>query len=258
MAMSSTPGAACTAVVLAGGFGSRIRHLLGSLPKPLAPVCGKPFLHWVVEYLQRQGAARIVLLTHYEARQVDCFAASVTRPGLIVESLREEQHQGTGGAAIEAIRALPDLAETFVLLNGDSLVIADLAPAFQQVARGSAGAILGVRVPDASLFGTLEVDGAGHLLRFSEKRPGRGTVNAGVYVLRKAALRLYDSGTRPLSIETGVFPAMLAAGEDIRVVETDAPFIDIGTEATLSLAENFVATHLAAYPRPPQRLGPGP
>ena len=64
-----------TAVILAGGFGNRIKHRLGSVPKPLAVVANQPFLHWIFHNLQKQGIRKIVLLTHYEADQIHEFAA---------------------------------------------------------------------------------------------------------------------------------------------------------------------------------------
>ena len=116
--------------------------------------------------------------------------------------------------------------------------------ALEIVDDGAAGAILGVIVEDASRYGTLAfAEEDGRLRSFSEKRKGLGVINAGIYVLRKSTLKAYDTGQRPLSIETDVFPAMLVAGEDMRVVPTVGEFIDIGTEGTLTLASKFVTRH---------------
>ncbi len=232
------------AVVLAGGFGTRISHLLGTLPKPLAPVCGEPFLYWVIKFLRLQGVGRILLLTHHESEQIQVFASRVSTLDSPVECLREPAPLGTGGAVLNAIKEFPELGENFLLVNGDSLVLADLSTLWHLLEAGADGVLLGVPVPDAARYGSLEIDEDGRLLRFAEKRAGRGLINAGVYGLRKSVLARFDDGRRPLSIETELFPELLAAGGDLRVATSGAHFLDIGTEATLPLAEIFVREHL--------------
>jgi D-glycero-alpha-D-manno-heptose 1-phosphate guanylyltransferase len=233
-----------TAVVLAGGFGTRIRHLLGTLPKPLAPVCGEPFLHWVLANLRNQGANRVLLLAHYESAQVVEFARRESDASCRIDCLVEDSPLGTGGAILSAIKEV-DLPEIFLLVNGDSLVITDITPAMSYVEGGAVGAIIGVQVDDGARYGTLEFAEDGRLCRFKEKREGvGGMVNSGMYVMRKSVIVRYDTGRRPLSIETEVFSSMLVAGEDIRVVPTTAAFIDIGTKESLPTAEAFVVNHL--------------
>jgi len=102
--------------------------------------------------------------------------------------------------------------------------------------------LLGVRVPDASRFGTLKTDEHSRLLGFSEKRPGAGLVNGGVYLFRRAALARFPA-QRPLSIEYDVFPALVLQNANIKVVSCDAPFLDIGTESTLAQAGVFIEQH---------------
>jgi D-glycero-alpha-D-manno-heptose 1-phosphate guanylyltransferase len=242
------------AVVLAGGFGTRIRHLLGPVPKPLAPVCGQPFLHWVVEFLRSQGVGRILLLTHHASEQVQAFAdrASVDRSP--VSCLRESEPLGTGGSILNAIRHYPDLQEEFIVVNGDSLVLSQLSVAWNLLLEGADGVLVGVPVDDAERYGSLEADASGRLMRFAEKRPGRGLVNAGVYMLRKSVLASFDEDRRPLSIELDLFPAMLAAGANLRIFADNAEFLDIGTEATLPLAEAFVREFLLPNMRATARM----
>lgn len=233
-----------TAVVLAGGFGTRIRHLIGTLPKPLVPVCGEPFLHWVLANLRNQGANRVLLLAHYESAQVIDFASKASDASCRIDCLVEDSPLGTGGAILSAIK-LVDLPEIFLLVNGDSLVITDITPALSYVEDGAVGAIIGVQMEDGARYGALEFAEDGRLCRFREKREGAGgMINSGVYVMRKSVIVKYDTGKRPLSIETEVFSSMLGAGEDIRVVPTTADFIDIGTKETLPAAEAFVMNNL--------------
>ncbi len=231
-----------TAVILVGGFGTRIKHLLGKLPKPLALVNGKPFLYWIIYNLRFNGANEILLLTHYENTQIERFAENITDDSCPIKCLHEMIPEGTGGAILSATR-LVNLPEIFVAINGDSLILENFNEAISVVNKGSAGAIIGVKTSDASRFGTLNFTKNGQLNKFEEKKLGSGTINAGVYVLRKSMLQKYEKINRPLSLEHDIFPAMLEAKEDIRVIESDAEFLDIGTEASFSLAEEFVRRH---------------
>jgi D-glycero-alpha-D-manno-heptose 1-phosphate guanylyltransferase len=100
-----------------------------------------------------------------------------------------------------------------------------------------------VRVPDAARFGSLSTDNTGRLTGFREKQPGYGLVNGGVYLFRKSLLeRLGCLG--PCSMEHDIFPELINNGVNIRVIETEAPFIDIGTPETVMHAETFVRSHL--------------
>lgn len=217
------------AVVLAGGFGKRIQHVLPDLPKPLAPVNGKPFLEWVVRWLRHQGVQNIVISSGHMAEKTAAAAKA-----LDVDCVAEAEPLGTAGGFLNAIAGRGDGA--WLVCNGDSLALADLGPVF-----GDTAAILGVRVPDASRFGSLDVAG-GRLKGFAEKKPGAGLINAGVYFFTGREISSFPA-QRPLSFETEVFPRL----EGIRVVETDAPFLDIGTEATLKMADRFISSNMERF-----------
>jgi D-glycero-alpha-D-manno-heptose 1-phosphate guanylyltransferase len=103
--------------------------------------------------------------------------------------------------------------------------------------------MVAVRVPDAGRYGGLDLGDNQMLRGFSEKRPGVGLVNAGVYLLRDTTIARFPKGA-PLSLEYDVFPALLAEGARIAVRPCDAPFLDIGTEASLGRADAFVREHM--------------
>lgn len=225
-------------VILAGGSGTRIRHLLPDLPKPLAPVAGRPFLEWVIRYFRKQGLADIVVSAGFLSERIFEFSKSSG-----VTCIAESQPLGTGGGFVHALSAAGDRGGDVLACNGDSLVLADLKLLLAEFGDGGVdAALLGVRVPDASRFGTLKTDASGRLLGFAEKHPGAGLVNGGVYLFRRALLARFP-GQRPLSFEYDVFPALLSQGANIRVVSCEAPFLDIGTEATLAQAGAFIEKH---------------
>ena len=130
-----------------------------------------------------------------------------------------------------------------LVCNGDSLALVALQPliaAFEQP--GTDVAMLAVSADDASHFGALDVDDAGRLHGFREKRPGSGLINAGVYLIRDPGL-LLSRFPSPCSLETEVFPRLLGTGARIQVARCDGAFIDIGREETLLQADSFVERH---------------
>ena len=233
-----------SAVVLAGGFGRRIQHLLPDLPKPMAPVNGRPFLEWVVRYLAAQKIRRVILSTGHLAETIEKHFQSQPVKDVRVACVPETKPLGTAGGFLNAIHDAADggrpQGPAWLVMNGDSLAPAPLAQMFQSLDDSkNDGAILGVRVADASRFGTISQNARGELAGFNEKKPGAGVINAGIYLFRAAAIDSFPDKT-PLSFETEVFPALIAEKIRLKVCVTDAPFLDIGTPESLPLAEEFI------------------
>ena len=229
-----------TAVALAGGFGTRIRHVLPDLPKPMAPVCGRPFVEWVVRYLARQGVTRVVISTGYLAEKIEGHFARTGINGVTVRCYPETTPLGTAGGFLNAAGLSGDAPGAWLVLNGDSLILSGFEGMIAALGEGrAAGAIMGRRVEDASRYGTLEFGGDGGLTRFAEKRPGSGVINAGVYLLRGELLERIG-GERPLNFEQDVFPDLIKGGANLQVVEAEGEFLDIGTEESLKEAEGFI------------------
>ena len=236
-----------TAVILAGGLGTRIRHLLGDLPKPMAPVAGRPFLEWVVRYFARQGIGRFVLSTGYRAEPIERHFDTQPVPGVEVVCVREVQQMGTAGGFLNAVAISGIESPVWLVANGDSLALGGAGDLLSAVRSGVAsGAILGLAMPDTARYGTIEKATNGNLVSIAEKRPGAGLINAGVYAFRRELLAEFPA-TRPLSFETEVFPSLLGEGHALKVTECKAPFLDIGTEASLGRAENFIQDHASWF-----------
>ena len=227
-----------TAVILAGGLGTRIRHLLDGRPKPLAMVAGKPFLEWVIRYLAQQGIENFIVSAGYRADLIADFCAALALPNVCVRAVEEASPQGTAGGFLHA--AAGDASKSWLVCNGDSLVCANLASFLSlQETDPEDGRLVALHVEESSRYGNLRVDAHGCLAAFDEKVAGSGLINAGIYLLRARLLdRLPDQ--RPLSFETDWFPALLKEGRRFRVDKVSAPFIDIGTESSLREAEAFI------------------
>jgi NDP-sugar pyrophosphorylase family protein len=235
------------AVILAGGYGTRIRHLLADLPKPMAPVNGRPFVEWIVRWLAAQQIRRVVLSTGYLAEVIARHFASQPVAGVTVTCVPETTPLGTAGGFLNAVRASGLRPAAWCLLNGDSLTFPDLAEATGVLGDDSvSGVIFGRELPDASRYGTLVSDAGGRLVCFAEKRPGRGVINSGIYVLRDSLLVKFGA-KRPLSLEQDVFPALTGGGVSLRVLTMNAPFLDIGTPETLPQADLFIRQNLSRF-----------
>lgn len=230
------------AVILAGGFGTRIKHLLGDLPKPMAPVNGKPFIEWIVRYLAAQKIQNVILSTGHLAETIERHFQSQPVKNVCVTYVPETNPLGTAGGFLNAIRHAKEIPVAWLVINGDSLAPAPLDEMFQSLAEAKTeGAILGVRVPDASRFGTISQNAHDDLTGFNEKKSGAGIINAGIYLFRENVIEKFPVKT-PLSFETDVFPSLIARGIRLKVCVTSAPFLDIGTPESLPLAENFIRT----------------
>lgn len=234
-----------TAVILAGGRGTRVRALYPDVPKPLIPVASEAFLYWVTAWYANQGVSDFVYSAGHLGNQVEHWVRQRPMPPLVRQVRIENEPLGTGGGLLNCL----DLCRDWVLVaNGDSLCLANLSAFLALHQRpGLDGAILGVDVDDASRYGTLDVDIDGRLKAFREKQPGTGTVNSGTYLFRRTTLeRLRQPGS--FSIEHDLVPEILASGGDFRVQRvTVVEFIDIGIPETVVTASDFIARNRARF-----------
>ena len=236
-----------SAVILAGGFGTRIKHLLGDLPKPMAPVNGRPFLEWVVRWLAAQNIRRVVLSTGYMAEVVEKHFASQPVTDVQVSCVPETTPLGTAGGFLNAVHQSKIDSSAWFLMNGDTLAFVNLADAIHSLQNDStAGVIYGREVPDTSRYGSLVTDSSGRLECFAEKRPGQGVISTGVYLFRDSLVKQFSSKV-PLSLEQEVFPALTAAGVSLKVLPMNNPFLDIGTPDTLREADLFIQQNIAQF-----------
>jgi NDP-sugar pyrophosphorylase family protein len=228
-------------IILAGGKGTRIRHLQPDVPKPLIDIAGQPFIEWVIRYLAKERVGQFVISLGHLAEKAEAYFARRPVDGLKITTIHERSPLGTGGAVKFAAAATD--GDPLLITNGDSIVLANLDEAWRRIADPQVdGVLVGVDVDDASRFGGLDVDASLRLIGFREKQPGRGLINAGIYLFKRRLLDAFPSRT-PLSVETDVFPSLLGQGLRLEVVSCRAPFLDIGTPETLSEAPGFIRTY---------------
>ncbi len=221
--MSASGSPSC--IVLAGGLGTRLRGVVGTLPKCLAPVGRRPFLALQLEALRAAGITDVVLSLGYGAQQV-IDAIGTLASATPVRWVVEREPLGTGGAIAHAMDALA-LDECWVA-NGDTYLEANVSELIPPLDRAG-GELLRmalVRVDDRSRFGGVTVSADRRVTGFVEKgRGGPGCINAGLYRLARAALPAALRGA--FSLEQDVLPALAAQGA-VTALELHGRFTDIG------------------------------
>ncbi len=210
------------AIVLAGGFGTRLRTVVSDVPKPMAPVAGRPFLSYLLDELLRQGYRHTVLATGYLHEKVEDFFGH-DYCGMALDYARETSPLGTGGAIVNGLQYCRE--ERVTVLNGDTLFRID-HDRLLAVGDGCRLALVLRQVADAGRYGAVEVDAQGCVTAFREKDPagGEGLINGGIYRLQRSLLDSWPLG-QPFSFEKEV---MQPLRETFRAYRSDTYFIDIG------------------------------
>ena len=231
-----------TAVILAGGLGTRLRSVVPDLPKPMAPVNGRPFLACLMDYWLQQGIQHFVLSVGYRHQSIiDYFGSNYC--GSPVEYVVEETPLGTGGGLLLAAEKLSP-NEPFLLSNGDTYFAVDLArlDTFARATQADWCFSL-FRTNEAGRYMGMDVAANGQIIRLkSESVGGGGLANGGVYWLHPRALRdgAFAVGSS-ISLENDLFPAAVAAGQQLMGLEFGGTFIDIGVPADYRRAPGLLA-----------------
>ena len=225
-----------TAVILAGGLGTRLRKIVSDRPKVMAEINGKPFLYYLLDQLAEAGIERVVISTGYMSQIIEETIGSLYR-NLHIEYSREEKPLGTAGA-LKLSKQIVD-SEYCLVMNGDSYTEFDVFSLFMFFKEKKASIVLLVKmVPDASRFGTIHINEQNEIIRFTEKGGtiDNGFINAGIYMMESSAFNKIPD-REPCSLEYDFFPVMI--GKGIYGSEANGKFIDIGTPKSYAQAEKF-------------------
>ncbi len=219
------------ALVLVGGFGTRLRPLTLTTPKQMLPIAGTPMIEWVVGRLAQYGVDEVVLSLGYRP---DAFIEAYPDQmcaGVAIRYVTEPEPLGTSGAvryaALEA-----GLDETFLVLNGDVLTDLDVGSLIDfHRSRGAEATIALHRVEDPSAFGVVPTHDDGRVIAFVEKPPRdeapTDLINAGTYVVEPSVIDRIPAG-RSVSIERETFPQLVDAGS-LYAMAADPYWLDTGT-----------------------------
>jgi mannose-1-phosphate guanylyltransferase len=230
-----TPPHGLEAILLVGGYGTRLRPLTLSAPKHLLPTAGAPFLAHQLARAASCGVNRVVLATSYRAEMFREEFGDGSGLGLEIAYVHEEEPLGTGGAirnAASGLRSGPD--DPVVVLNGDVLSGHDLPGQVTAHQEADAAVTLHlVEVPDPARFGCVPTDAAGRVTAFLEKTPHPVTnrINAGCYVFRRSTIDVIPAG-RVVSVERETFPDLIASGQVVLGYPDTSYWLDVGTPET--------------------------
>ncbi|WP_188248913.1 sugar phosphate nucleotidyltransferase [Stenotrophomonas maltophilia] len=227
--------AADEVLILAGGLGTRLRAAVPDLPKPLAPVAGRPFLAYLLDRYEAAGIRRVILAIGYLGQHVEQ-AVGARWGAMDVVYSRESEPLGTGGAIAQAARL--SSGNGLHVCNGDTYLEYEPA-ALESAAEGLPIAIALASVPDVARYGAVDVED-GRVRRFREKGGGGpGLINAGSYFLTRQGLEALPVQDR-YSFEQDVLEPWVVRGCVGMMAETSG-FIDIGVPEDFARAQHLFA-----------------
>ena len=235
------------ALILAGGEGTRLRPLTSTIPKPVVPLAGRPFITYMLDWLHRHGVDDVILSCGFMAEGVRRVLGDGTELGVRLRYLEEPRPLGTGGALKYAEELLD---ERFFMLNGDVLSDLNLSELLAlHESRGARATIALTPVEDPSAYGLVRRNADCSVTEFVEK-PGpeqidTNLVNAGAYMLEREILSAMAPAGTNISIERDVFPTLV--GHGLFGYAASGYWLDIGTphrylQATYDILEGAVRT----------------
>jgi D-glycero-alpha-D-manno-heptose 1-phosphate guanylyltransferase len=212
-------------LVLAGGFGTRLKTAVADVPKALAPIGGTPFLQLQIEHWLAQGLRELTFLLHHQAELIITFLQAQKLGPLKdckVEWIIEPVPMGTGGALAYAVNAL-DITNDFLMTNADTW----LGSGIGKMLQSAIPAIAVVKQPDVSRYGQVHLDQNKYVTAFVEKNNQRSArwINAGLCHL--SAEQFKDWNGKPFSLERDLF-VTLVQNRSLMAIPLKTDFIDIG------------------------------
>lgn len=173
------------AVVLAGGFGTRLKSVIAEVPKPMALINGRPFLEYQLSYLKKHGIQKIIFSVGYKHEFIVNHFGNKFNDLEIVYAF-EEQALGTGGGIRLALQKAEN--QEVLVVNGDTLFDVDIRDFYQKHKELKSEFSLCLRkIEDVSRYGSVEINSAFQIKQFTEKglKTGAGSINGGTYLIKK-------------------------------------------------------------------------
>jgi mannose-1-phosphate guanylyltransferase/phosphomannomutase len=217
------------AVVMAGGFGTRIQPLTSSVPKPMIPVMNKPMMEYIIDSLKEAGIVDIVILLYFKPEVIKSCFGDGSRKGVRISYVQPDDDYGTAGAVKKAEQYLD---EKFIVVSGDLITDFNIQEiiGYHDV-KSSKATITLTSVPDPLQFGVVITDKEGQIIRFLEK-PGWGevfsdTINTGIYVFEPEILNYIPENTS-FDFSKDLFPKLMGGGTKIYGYNAKGYWRDVG------------------------------
>lgn len=230
------------AIILAGGFGTRLQSVISDVPKPMAPVNDQPFLNYQLNYLKHYGVKKVILSVGHLHEKITSYYKNNFN-GLEIEYSIETSPLGTGGGIRKAVELCT--SKSILVLNGDSFFDIDLHTFYNHHITFNADCTLALRkVQNASRYGTIELTAADggrgrKIISFKEKNTieQSGIINGGIYFLNCRLFLQKTEAGRNFSIEKDFFECKLKE-LNMYGIEFENYFIDIGIPEDYNKAQN--------------------
>ena len=224
-----------TPIILAGGFGSRLRSVVSDRPKVLAEINGKPFITFILNKLENEGFKNIILSTGYMGDMIKKTIGEEYK-GLTIKYFKEDKPLGTGGALKNIGKFIKQ--KNLLVMNGDTLHNINTRKLIASL-KGDNDIILGIYKNDTSRYGLLKIDRNKLILSFNEKnnKNKSGLINIGTYFLNKENLLKYNDDI--FSIENDYFPKRIK-DKKLYLQISRGKFIDIGIPEDYFKASKYI------------------
>ncbi len=215
----------CQAIILAGGFGTRLQTVVKDLPKPMAPVNGKPFLEYVLNYLIAQQFEKIILSVGYQYEVIQHYFKTKYKSAEIGYSI-ETEALGTGGAILQSLPLTA--SDEVAVFNGDSLFTIPFSELHRFHRQHDSELTLALKpMKNFDRYGTVTLDAGNVITHFEEKQfKSSGCINTGVYIMKKDLFRSFQL-PRKFSFEND-FLQRYHTRHTFYGLPMDDYFIDIG------------------------------
>jgi len=226
-----------TAIILAGGLGTRLRSVVSELPKCMAPVNQRPFLDYVIRYLQQNGITHFVFSVGYKSEAIIDHIQN-NYPQLQADFALEESPLGTGGAIQHALSFVKE--EQVVIVNGDTIFEADLISMADVHLHTEADCTLALKpMNNFERYGVVRINQKNTVTGFEEKKYyPEGLINGGIYILNKASF-LHHHLPKVCSFEKDYLEKYYST-VSMQGFVSDAFFIDIGIPEDYERAQQLL------------------
>jgi D-glycero-alpha-D-manno-heptose 1-phosphate guanylyltransferase len=228
-----------TAVILAGGLGTRLRSLVSDRPKPMADVNGRPFLDYLISYWHENGIERFILSVGYLATNIKThFGNRFDRAQ--IEYVEEEVPLGTGGALKRCLSSVKNVEKNLLILNGDTWFSVDSGKLISDFNGNASPVCMCIReVALNDRYGTVNIDHGGKVVGFHPPNNAKANVNGGVYLFDvNKVSRLISSLPSRFSLENDFLPTLVKRNELSSSVQA-GEFFDIGVPSEYLKAKEF-------------------
>ena len=225
------------AIILAGGFGTRLQSVVSDVPKPMAPINSIPFLDYIFDYLKFYNIEHVVLSTGYLSEKISEYYKDDFN-GIKISYTKEETPLGTGGGIRLAM--LKSNTKNVLVLNGDSFFDVNLNKYYHQHTSFHSDCSLALRkVDNAARYGTIKLGDMNVIKKFKEKDSieKEGLINGGVYILNRELFLAKTMVNNPFSIEKDFYETKINE-LNIFGFEYDGYFIDIGIPEDYTKAQD--------------------